>query len=157
AVSAVVATAAPPTNPGSQRNERSLDRLPESARANVAQQAFERQEQAVDRREQATERRAQATERRDFGQAQIQRSEESGRGREFGQAQRELRVANPGRPGATPGSTDETQRGSARSALVNKGQNQFGRINADKILANRLAQVERLRDIALENGDETLL
>lgn len=47
--------------------------------------------------------------------------------------------------------------GSARSEIVAHGQNRLALTNADKILAQRLAQIDQMRDKAVESGNERLL
>lgn len=47
--------------------------------------------------------------------------------------------------------------GSARSEIVAHGQNRLALTNADKILAQRLAQIDQMRDKAVESGNEQLL
>jgi hypothetical protein len=47
--------------------------------------------------------------------------------------------------------------GSARSEVVAHGQNRLALTNADKILAQRLARIDQMRDQALESGNDQLL
>lgn len=132
---ALPAVAAPPANPGSQRNDRASNR--------GTAQAQQRREQNRPQ----IERGRPTDPGRSAGRG---RPENAGRPEGVGRPEGKGRPENAGRP-------DGETRGSARSALVNKGQNRLARINADKILAKRLAQVERLRDMALDRDDEDLL
>lgn len=50
-----------------------------------------------------------------------------------------------------------TLNGSARSNVVAHGENRLALTNADKILAQRLARIDQIRDQALESGNEQLL
>ncbi len=47
--------------------------------------------------------------------------------------------------------------GSARSDIVAHGQNRLALTNADKLLAQRLARIDQMRDQALESGNDQLL
>lgn len=47
--------------------------------------------------------------------------------------------------------------GSARSEIVAHGQNRLALTNADKILAQRLAQIDVMRDQAVESGNDQVL
>lgn len=145
-------SAAPPENPGSQRT----DRAREAAERGRAQAEQRRDDRAASARE---DRGASA--RQDRGTSAREDRGASARENREPSANRGGRLEIHGRPD-TPGSDrgarpEGENPGLARSVLVNKGQNRLARINADKILTRRLAQVDRLRDIALENDNADLL
>ncbi|MEX0716560.1 MAG: hypothetical protein WD066_08235 [Planctomycetaceae bacterium] len=63
--------------------------------------------------------------------------------------------AIPAHPGATADSA--AMNGRERAATVSHGGNRLALTEADRLLALRLAQIDRLRDRALDNGNERLL
>ena len=69
--------------------------------------------------------------------------------------------------GSNPNSNEESDsstpsgllslKGSARSEIVAHGQNRLALTNADKLLVQRLARIDQMRDQAVESGNEQML
>ncbi len=91
--------------------------------------------------------------------------------REIGQVRRDDAPGRPesqssgGAPDRRPNRSSSRSRptaavnasGSGRAEMVAHGQNRLALTNADRLLAHRLAQADRMRDEALETGNDQLL